>query len=440
MKNHFIIFISLWLCFSLQAQQKKINYYYYQGKKIYLTEKTDIIFVKLFNDTDTKSLVALLRSDESLKQNILDEDNINLHLILEAKEGTGFASESLLKYRENPSVKSAHLMLVYENNLLVGLMDEFLLKLKPTTQFLQLQNLMSENGCEVARANPFVENQFVIAVSKTSNLNAMQMANLFYETELFEFSTPNFAILNALNSNDPYFKYQWALENKTHKPVDIKIEQAWNITPGNPSTRIALLDLGVDLNHPDLTSNLFLPGHDETGYNTGGAPYTVWDNHGTACAGIICAVKDNEIGIAGVAPCCKLIPVKIFFNVDNYTFSISEWIANGIRWAYLNGASVISNSWSSTNDDDITNAINEAVTDGRSGKGCVILFSSGNTNKDTVNYPARLPNVISVGAIDKCGIRSGRIDIVPYSCDPWPNNSSAGSCYGYGYGLDVVAP
>jgi len=68
--------------------------------------------------------------------------------------------------------------------------------------------------------------------------------------------------------------------------------------------------MGVDLTHPDLQANL-LPGYDASGNNSGGAPVWSTDNHGTACAGIVGAIKDNNLGISGVAPSCKIIPIHM---------------------------------------------------------------------------------------------------------------------------------
>jgi len=66
----------------------------------------------------------------------------------------------------------------------------------------------------------------------------------------------------------------------------------------------------------------------------------------------------------------------------------------------------------------------------------VVVFSAGNNAANTVSYPASLPNVIAVGAIDRCGVRAGRVDVIPNSCDPWMY--LAGSAYGTA--LSVVAP
>ena len=428
MKKLSIIFALLLFCVTLHSQQSK-DYYYYQGKKVFLTEKSDKIFINLWKNADTESLFSLMQADKYLKLNGLNKNTLNTYLILEVKEGK-FSSETLDQYRNNPAVKSAQFMLEYEHNILIGLLNEFTVKLKSATSFAQLQNLISKYvGCVIEREERFVKNQYVLSVNRLSEFNALQLANLFYETGLFEFSKPNFAVINTLCSNDPYFEDQWALLNSSFGGVDIKAEQAWNITQGSPLITIAVPDNGVDLYQPDLQSNL-LSGYDVTDSNSDGAPVTDQDNHGTACAGIIGAIKDNDEGISGVAPGCRLIPIKMSCTYELYgnifTVIKAEWAAYAIRLAYNVGADVISNSWGGgPPDDDVTNAINDAVAYGRNNRGCVIVFASGNkdpysVNNDIVSYPACLPNVISVGASSPNGFR------------PLFSN--------YGIDLDVVAP
>lgn len=276
-------------------------------------------------------------------------------------------------------------------------------------------------GCTIDKENEFVKNQFKLYVQKTFGLNALQTANLFYETGLFEFSEPNTLILDALDSNDQYFFYQWGLMNNRLNGgvlgTDIQAVEAWDITTGRSNVKIAVIDNGVDLTHPDLQANL-LPGYDATGKNTGGGPYYDDDNHGTPVAGIIAAVQNNTIGISGVAPNCKIIPIKAI----NHRTVDRNLIANAIYWAVQNGADIINCSFGgiATPSSPYRNAFNHATTNGRGGRGCIVVAASGNEQASTVCYPAAFTNVIGVGAITRTGSRAS-----------WSH---------YGIGLDVVAP
>ena len=215
--------------------------------------------------------------------------------------------------------------------------------------------------------------------------------------------------------------------------------------------KIAVIDMGVDLTHPDLINNL-LPGYDATdayyggsdgGY--GGNGCIIEDAHGTACAGII-AAEDNEIGIKGVAYNAKIIPIRIGYQASflagsycfEFTHSSDVWIIDGIHKAWHDfNADILSNSWCV---EPPLNAIDDeilaALTFGRNSLGSVVIFASGNTNynfiglmEDIVSYPACLQDVIAVGGISPCGERKSR-----YSCD----YEGWGSLYGTQ--LDVVAP
>ncbi|MDR2927966.1 MAG: S8 family serine peptidase [Cytophagaceae bacterium] len=351
------------------------------------------------------------------------DDNFGGFVILEVKDTNDIVlSNAIESFKSRSSIISATPLFLY-NDVLEGLTDEFAVKLKPTVSYSQLQELAKQNNCTVKEENKFVKNQFMISVSKNANLNAMEMSRLFFESGLFEFSEPNFIFFNIFNSNDTYFPDQWGLKNTGQNGgtagMDIKAEQAWTISLGT-NIKVAVIDEGVDLTHPDLHANL-LQGYDAPSGNSGGAPIYSSEKHGTACAGIIGAIKDNGIGIAGVSPNSKIIPVHVTFGSYSGQVTSDDWLADAINWAWQNGADVISNSWCGGSPyQPMTNAINAAVNQGRSGKGCVVVFSSGNNYASTVNYPTRLPNVIAVGSITSKGQRAA------YS--------------NYGINLDIVAP
>jgi subtilisin family serine protease len=229
-------------------------------------------------------------------------------------------------------------------------------------------------------------------------------------------------------TNDALEHYQWSLSNNGQRwgtaGMDLKALSAWGKVPATSNVTIAIIDEGVDLTHPDLMGKL-VPGYDATGHGSFGGP-SGNEAHGTNCAGIAAALTNNSVGVAGVAANCKIMPVRIFY--DNSTTDV--WAADGISWAASHGADVLSNSWGGgTPSTLITNAIINAKTTGRGGKGCVVCFSSGNDN-GAVSYPANLGYVISVGAISPTGERKS------------PNSSDGEYWWGSNYGseLAIVAP
>lgn len=313
-------------------------------------------------------------------------------------------------FQNDKNVLCANFMLQYDAKSWQGITDEFIVRIKPETSLFQLESLCEQYYITKIKENKFDSLSFTITLSKLSTLSIVDLSNLFFETGLFEYSEPNLYHLDVFSSNDPLFSNQWPLNTSN----GINVENAWQITEGSSKIKIAVIDEGVDLNHPDLTGNL-LSGFDPTGNNTNGGQL-LGESHGTACAGIIGASKDNGIGISGVSPKCKIIPVHVSFGNNSQI----QWFADAIEWAWQNDADIISNSWKiSPPSSAVTIAINNAVNNGRNGLGSIIVVASGN-DTSSVSYPANLPNVIAVGASSNNGVKE------LYS--------------NYGSELDVVAP
>ena len=282
--------------------------------------------------------------------------------------------------------------------------------------------------------NELFENQYLVKFDKLNTFDLFDLIKNLQKNNQVEFIEPNFTRLLKPHTNDPFFSQQWAINNNGilwSSDADMDVDDAWVHSTGS-GVKVAIIDEGVDLTHPDLINNL-LPGFDATGNNSNGAPnINNNDAHGTACAGIVAAVANNNIGISGIAYNAKIIPVRISYSINSSGVWVQNdsWVSSGIIWAVQNGADILSNSWGGGSPSTaITNAINYAVNSGRSGKGCTVLFSTGNFNTN-VAYPATLPNVIAVGASSPCDQRK-----TPSSCDGetwWGSN--------FGSALDVVAP
>ena len=177
------------------------------------------------------------------------------------------------------------------------------------------------------------------------------------------------------------------------------------------------------MDHEDLKDNIYGTGYD---VETGTAQSMVRGTHGTSCAGII-AAQQNKKGISGVAPGVKLMSVSC--NLTSET--TAQQLANGFNWAWQNGADIISNSWGySAPSSIVDNAIKNALSKGRNGRGTIVVFSAGNENNTSIRYPGKSnPDILVVGAISPNGERKST-----NSCD----KENWGSCYGMA--LDVVAP
>ena len=176
-----------------------IFYYYgYENRAIYLEQVMDKILLGFTSDTHSEQMLALI--DEYSTLQLIDgalcgEGNIRFAAV-ESKDGKHISQEMLTSLKEKDKIISATYMYRYNGSHAMGIMDDFVVRLKGSTSYEQLKKLAEKNACRIGKKNQFVDNQYTLHVSKTSELNAMQMANKFYETKLFAFAEPNF-VLNA---------------------------------------------------------------------------------------------------------------------------------------------------------------------------------------------------------------------------------------------------
>jgi len=202
--------------------------------------------------------------------------------------------------------------------------------------------------------------------------------------------------------NDPLFAAQWPLANREHAGADVGALEAWRYTRGSPEVVIAVLDDGVELDHPDLAANIASAGRD-FGAGSGGdaSPRTPADRHGTAVAGVVAARGDNGIGVTGVCPLCRILPIR----VEGAT---NAGLAAAFRYAVEQGADVITNSWGRAErarlaeDPEVRAAIELAAHSGRGGRGTLVVFAVSNDAVDNCTNEradvVSLPEVLAVGA------------------------------------------
>lgn len=321
------------------------------------------------------------------------------------------------------------------NGKRVNATNNFYVRLRSADDVDILHQMASQYRIDVVGYNGFMPLWYTLACTSSSSMNAIEAANLFYCSNRFASSKPEFTYsFSALHSDDDLYEQQWNLHNTGQdgypEGIDINVERAWETTKGS-GVVVAVFDQGVDLYHPDLRDNILSAGYDAT---TNTIPSVITDSsaHGTCCAGIIAAVQDNGEGISGVAPEAKILPVSVTLDSDEYT---DQMLANGINWAWQNGADIISNSWggmAATDMEMLDNAIADALQRGRGGKGCVLVFSAGNDSVE-VHYPANSDSrIIAVGGITPWGNRtvSGFM----------PDGIYVGFNSNFGEKLDVVAP
>ena len=417
------------------------HYYYYRGNKVLIALDKQSVTFSVFKKFNKNSLKRL-----NVKKFNLQKSNANvLYGMIEYQSIPSNAeyNKKLEMLKNIKNIRTVSPNFVDQDGTKMGMSDYFYVKLKKPSDFEKLQQLAEEKKVQIVEQNEFMPLWYILRCTENTERNTLKVANYFFETGLFLSSFPDFLIKDdlyfsnnkdfkrlqktdsspkntTLCSNDPEFGEQWGLYNNSNTNIDINACEAWDITEGDGVT-VAVLDHGIELTHIDLLDNISSISYDS---ETNSSPSRIYSVHGTHVSGIIGAVKDNNIQTVGVAPNASLISISDKFTLNKLDKRLkinSE--ANGINWAWQNGADVINNSWKISyyfRFDMTADAIENALTKGRDGKGTVVVFASGN-NYGPVSYPAKsLPGILTVGSINKYGYKS--------------NFSS------YGDELDVVAP
>ena len=262
-----------------------------------------------------------------------------------------------------------------------------------------------------------------------------------------EYAEPDYIARAAVMPDDPLFAQQW-WATPTHLPL------AWDAATGALTVTIAIVDSGIDLDHPDLLDRLWInPGEiagngvdddnngvvdDVNGWDFIYASNNLQDEngHGTEVAGVAAATGANGQGIAGVCWGCRIMPVRVMqpSGIVNYSD-----LARGITYAAAKGAHVINLSVGGyANSRTLQTVIQNAA------QTAVIIAGAGNDGVATPFYPAAYPEVLAVGAIDESGQRAAFSNFGPWVdlAAPGANMLTTfdGGSWGAAAGTSVAAP
>ncbi|MEW6745301.1 MAG: S8 family serine peptidase [Planctomycetota bacterium] len=298
--------------------------------------------------------------------------------------------------------------------------DHLLVRWRSETSSESRLAAYAASGARLARVIPRIAWD-VVTVAEEDLFAAKDRLSAWPGVERCEFSH---ACRPAYTPNDPLYPSMWA-------PPHIRADRAWDITKGDPSVVIAILDTGVEVVHPDLNDNMWvnpgeIPGNgqddDQNGYvdDVHGYDFVYHDpdpndvyGHGTGCAGIAAAEIDNSEGIVGIGPRCRLMACKCGRD-DGYFFD--DAVAPAFIYAADMGAKVTSNSYFG---DGITPVQMDAVNYAYE-KGVLHVVAAGNDNRVTIYYPAGYDACIAVASLE------------PNDTKSWFSN--------FGTWVDVVAP
>jgi subtilisin family serine protease len=274
----------------------------------------------------------------------------------------------------------------------------------------------------------------IVRMKSGSPLDALQFAAALSTVNGVQYAVAERFLPMELRSrrppDDPLFGEQWAFDNRgqggePREPgarADVGALEAWGYTRGSSDVLIAVLDDGVQLDHPDLAPNIVGVGRDfSADAAVTAAPRKSADRHGTSVAGVAAARGDNGIGVSGICPHCRILPIRVNGSSNLGT-------AAAFRYAVEQGADIITNSWGYTRavpfaaDAAVRDAIDSAARYGRDGRGALVVFGMTNEPIDNCGEDGDISSLDSVLAV---GVSNHRDEV---------GGSGFGPC------MDVVAP
>ena len=314
--------------------------------------------------------------------------------------------------------------------------DELLVKFAPGTTPEAAAAILAARGMTVKRYVPGIDWYIASLAPRAAKDSSAGASTALAETESMLANAqsslaqsgsvsvvePNAQGAAALHPSDPDYNSP----NLVYAPQKINAEAAWDVTTGQASLVVAVVDSGVSLTHPEFAGRL-VAGYDFVGGDTD--PSDAY-GHGTHIAGIIAAAINNGQGIVGIAPNVKIMPVRVLNNFGQGNWG--NW-ASGIVYAVDNGAKVINLSLGSTVFSQIGyDAIRYAYD-----HGIVVVAAAGNNGNAGPFYPASWDETIAVGATDQndnvwsLSNHGAYVDLSAPGWSIWSTNWSAAAPNGY---------
>ncbi len=308
------------------------------------------------------------------------------------------------------------------------------------------------NGASNARVQPSTHLRNLYRVTLSEG-DVVDVLNDLLQYRNVAYAEPVYRETLFLVPNDP----NAALNTSTQTYLSaIKAYDAWNITQGDSTIIIGIVDTGAEYTHEDLAANIYYKtadpidgiDNDNNGYiddyrgwdfaNNDNNPVADGSSHGTQVTGIAAARTNNGKGIAGTGYLSKYFPLKAFKTADNTSFGTYE----AIIYAANNGVDVLNLSWGSADSYSMAaqDIINYAVLE----KNVIVVAAAGNTDAELTFYPASYDHVLSVGASNVDGTKSSfgtygyYLDLIAPGANIYSTRN--GNSYGNGNGSSFAAP
>ncbi|MBM2820848.1 MAG: serine protease, subtilase family [Candidatus Berkelbacteria bacterium] len=303
--------------------------------------------------------------------------------------------------------------------------DKIIVKFKKSVNLQKRNEIKLETSAKVRKNIPKIDVDVLeVPEGKTAQDFVGEFQNN-YPNEIEYAEVDGYYQASSVPNDTYYASDQSYLKN-------LNSETAWDITTGTSSVKIAVLDTGVELTHSDLQGKL-IPGWDFV-YNDP-TPEDAF-GHGTAVTGVLGALTNNNQGIAGVTWQNPILEVRI---AGESGYSSYDIIANAIIFATDNGAKVINISFGGYTDSlAVRDAVNYAWQ-----KNTVVVASAGNDSTNMLEYPASMPNVVGVSALDETNAPAFYTNYGSYIDVAAPGTvitTSMGNEYRYWMGTSFASP
>jgi subtilisin family serine protease len=304
------------LSFVLTAQTP---HYFYNHKKerVYLSLNTRYAFLsvreqKLPTDIQQRNVrAAELRSDNSDRKQFQNRQGTSRFFTELNFEETMSDEQYLLLLsdiqNQNEGVVISPFFKIEEGDK-IGLSNFFYVKLNEVADTTLLRQMAERTNTIIIEQDMFMPLWFVLSTTERSELNALENANAFFESGLFQAAEPDLMVDVRGCVSDPFFSQQWGLRNTGqsggNSGIDIRACAAWEISTGR-NVIVAIIDEGIEVNHPDLAANIHPLRFDCATRTISTTQQFVHGNHGVPVAGVVGALQNNRHngnpeGISGV--------------------------------------------------------------------------------------------------------------------------------------------
>lgn len=354
-------------------------------------------------------------------------------------EAAGSRVENLVTaMADDPAVDFVSPVLIDEKGDPLLITQDLLVRFEPQVETAAALRILDENigGTILDRDFAHLPNLYRVRSPSRDGFVVLAQANALATLPEVRYAEPDLVVTARydLIPNDTHWGLLWGLHQAND--FDMDAPEAWDITTGDPSVRVVVMDSGVQQDHPDInqvTGMTFNPGQG----SVDGGPGNVCDNHGTTVAGCVSARINNALGTVGIAPNARVASAYVFatslVGCGSSGSAPTTALVNALDWAQTSGARVTSASLTLIPISTLTDKYASTYA-----AGVLHFAATGNSGAVGVGYPANLSVVMAIGAISQNGNRAGfstygsQIDLVAPGQDITTTDRTGTSGYGAG--------